>query len=95
MEERFDWTLLLERESFFALCASLLAFAIFVLLRFALGWYADHRLKIPRFRLHAHLASRGCDILSRAGDQVIACAEFAASRLPNRSTEEAERGCVR
>lgn len=58
-EERFDWTLLLERESFFALCASLLAFAFFVVLRFLLGWYADQRLRIPRFRLRAQFVRAG------------------------------------
>ncbi|HLZ93281.1 MAG TPA: transglutaminase domain-containing protein [Candidatus Acidoferrum sp.] len=54
-EERFDWTLLLERESFFTLCASFFALAALLLLRGLLGWYADHRLKIPCFRLRAQL----------------------------------------
>ncbi len=52
-EERVDWTLLLERESFFALCVFALASFVFLLLRLLLGWYADHRLKIPRFRFRA------------------------------------------
>jgi transglutaminase superfamily protein len=58
-EESVDWTLLLERESFFALCASAFAVVIFLLLRILLGWYADQRLKIPRFRLRSQFIRAG------------------------------------
>jgi hypothetical protein len=58
-EESVDWTLLLERESFFALCMSASAFVVFVLLRILLGWYADQRLKIPRFRLRTQFLRAG------------------------------------
>ena len=58
-EENVDWTLLLERESFFALCASAFAFMVFLLLRFLLAWYADHRLKIPRFQLRSQFMRAG------------------------------------
>lgn len=58
-EESVDWTLLLERESFFVLCASGLAFVAFLLLRMVLGWYADERLKIPRFRLRSQFLRAG------------------------------------
>jgi len=58
-EERFDWTLLLERESFFALCVSAFIFLIFLLLRISLGWYADRRWKIPRFQLRARFIRAG------------------------------------
>ena len=58
-EERFDWTLLLERESFFALCASACALLVFLLLRTFLGWYADHRLNIPRFQLRSRFLRAG------------------------------------
>ena len=58
-EERLDWTLLLERESFFALCVSAFGFVVFVLARIFLGWYADHRLKIPRFRLRSQFLRAG------------------------------------
>jgi hypothetical protein len=58
-EERFDWTLLLERESFFALCVCGLVFLWFLLLRISLGWYADRRLKIPRFRLRSRVIRAG------------------------------------
>jgi hypothetical protein len=58
-EERFDWTLLLERESFFALCVSVLVFIASVFLRILLGWYADNRLKVPRFRLRSQFLRAG------------------------------------
>jgi hypothetical protein len=58
-EESVDWTLLLERESFFALCASALAFVVLLLLRFLLGWYADYRLMIPRFQLRSQFIRAG------------------------------------
>lgn len=58
-EEEFDWTLLLERESFFALCESACALLFFLLLRIFLGWYADHRLNIPRFRLRSQFLRAG------------------------------------
>src|SRR5882762_7763150 len=47
-EESVDWTLLLERESFFALSLAAVATFLFLLLRVFLAWYADHRLMIPR-----------------------------------------------
>jgi transglutaminase-like putative cysteine protease len=62
-EERFDWTLLLERESFFVLCASAFAFFVFVLFRILLGWYADNRLLIPRFRFRSQFIRAGTKFL--------------------------------
>jgi hypothetical protein len=58
-EEAVDWTLLLERESFFALCVAIGMTAFFLLFRILLGWYADNHLRIRRFRLRAqfHRAS--------------------------------------
>lgn len=53
-DEAFDWSLLLERESFFVLVTSAAAALFFLLLRAYLGWYADHRLKIPRFHFREH-----------------------------------------
>jgi hypothetical protein len=58
-EESLDWSLLLERESFFALCVSAFASLVFLLLRILLGWYADHRLRIPRFRLRSQFMRAG------------------------------------
>jgi Transglutaminase-like superfamily len=53
-DEAFDWSLLLERESFFVLVLSASATLFFLLLRAYLGWYADQRLKIPRFHFREH-----------------------------------------
>jgi hypothetical protein len=53
-DEALDWSLLLERESFLALGASATLALLFLMLRFALAWYADHRLRIPRFHLREH-----------------------------------------
>ena len=58
-DEKVDWSLLLERESFFALCMSAIVFVVCVLFRILLGWYADHRLKIPRFRLRSQVMRAG------------------------------------
>ena len=58
-EESVDWTLLLERESFFALFASALAFLVLLLVRFLLGWFADHRLMISRFQLRSQFIRAG------------------------------------
>jgi hypothetical protein len=58
-EEALDWSLLLERESFFALCVSAFAFLAFLAFRILLGWFADHRLKIPRFRLRSQFLRAG------------------------------------
>jgi hypothetical protein len=66
-EERIDWTLLLERESFFALCASAAVSLFFLMVRTLLGWYADLCLKIPRFRLRAQFLRAGSAFFRAAG----------------------------
>jgi Transglutaminase-like superfamily len=53
-EESLDWSLLLERQSFFALVAASAAAFFFLFMRFLLAWYADYRLRIPRFHLREH-----------------------------------------
>lgn len=58
-DESVDWSLLLERESFFALTAAVLMTFLLLLLRFFLAWYADRRLKIARFHLWSHLVRAG------------------------------------
>jgi hypothetical protein len=63
-EEAFDWSLLLERESFFILFVSSLMTVFFLFLRILLGWYADHRLRIPRFHLRQHAARAGAAFVS-------------------------------
>ena len=51
--------LLLERESFFTLFLFVSGSFFFLLMREALAWYGDRKLKIPRFHLRAHFAKAG------------------------------------
>jgi hypothetical protein len=63
-DEAVDWSLLLERESFFYLVLSLAATLFFLLLRVVLAWYADSRLRIPRFHLREHAIRAGAAFFS-------------------------------
>jgi len=63
-EEAVDWGLLLERESFFYLVLSVAAMLFFLLLRAMLAWYADSRLRIPRFHLREHALRAGVAFFS-------------------------------
>ena len=63
-DEAVDWSLLLERESFFYAVASAAAFVFFLLIRTLLGWYADRRLGIPRFHLRENAVRAGAAFLS-------------------------------
>jgi hypothetical protein len=63
-DEAVDWSLLLERESFFYLVASIVATLLFLLLRAVLAWYADSRLRIPRFHLREHAVRAGAAFFS-------------------------------
>jgi transglutaminase-like putative cysteine protease len=54
-DDFFDWSLLLERRSFFYLFVSVISFLALLVLRSALAWLADNRLRIPRFHLRANL----------------------------------------
>jgi transglutaminase-like putative cysteine protease len=63
-DEDFDWSLLLERESFFFFFFSSLAFIFFFLVRFLLAWYADHHLRVPRFRFRRHMLRAGATFFS-------------------------------
>jgi Transglutaminase-like superfamily len=58
-EESADWSLLLERESYFIFFIALLSSLLFFFLRTFLAWYADNRLKIPRFRLRERVVRVG------------------------------------
>ncbi|GAC1622679.1 MAG: hypothetical protein NVS9B13_15700 [Candidatus Acidiferrum sp.] len=58
-DERVDWTLLLERKSFFFLFISFCGMITFLLLRFVLAWYADNRIRVRRFRLRVQLQRAG------------------------------------
>lgn len=63
-DEAVDWSLLLERESFFYLVLCGAAALFFLLLRAVLAWYADRRLKIPRFHLRAKTVRAGAAFFS-------------------------------
>ncbi len=63
-EEAVDWSLLLERESFFYMVLSVTAMLFFLLLRAALAWYADSRLRVPRFHLREHALRAGVAFFS-------------------------------
>jgi hypothetical protein len=63
-EQGIDWSLLLERESFFYLVLSVTAMLVFLLLRVVLGWYADNRWQVPRFHLRQHALRAGVAFFS-------------------------------
>jgi hypothetical protein len=63
-EESLDWNLLLERKSFFILAASVAGVVCLLILRIILGWYADHRLRIPRFHFFEHARRAGAAFFS-------------------------------
>jgi hypothetical protein len=58
-DELLDWSLLLERESFFVLCMFIAGSLFSLTLREAMAWYSDRKLKIPRFHLREHFARAG------------------------------------
>jgi hypothetical protein len=58
-DEDLDWSLLLERESFFVLFVSLISVVFFFLLRLLLAWYADNRLRFPRYHFRRHILRAG------------------------------------
>jgi hypothetical protein len=63
-DEAIDWSLLLERESAAALILSIFLTCFFLVLRFALGWYADRRLRVPRTRLREKVLRVGAALFS-------------------------------
>jgi hypothetical protein len=58
-EEAFDWTLLVERESFAMLVASTILFGVSLAGRLFLSWYCARRLGIARVRLRDQIARIG------------------------------------
>ncbi|MFI5094118.1 MAG: transglutaminase domain-containing protein [Candidatus Acidiferrales bacterium] len=63
-EEDIDWSLLLERQSFFYLVLSVTALVFLLMMRVVLAWYADRRLRIPRFHLREHVLRAGTAFFS-------------------------------
>ena len=54
-EETVDWSLLLERQSFFYLVLAVVATLFLLVFRQILAWYADSMLRIPRFHFREHI----------------------------------------
>jgi hypothetical protein len=63
-DEAVDWSLLLERESFFYLALAAIVTFLLLLARFMLGWYADSRLRIPRFHFRRKMIRAGVAFFS-------------------------------
>jgi hypothetical protein len=63
-DEAVDWSLLLERDSFFYLALAALVTFFLLSARFMLGWYADSRLRIPRFHLRQKAMRAGVAFFS-------------------------------
>ncbi|HEX8836985.1 MAG TPA: transglutaminase domain-containing protein [Candidatus Acidoferrum sp.] len=63
-EEAVDWSLLLERESFFYLMLASTVFLFLLAFRQILGWYADSMLRISRFHFREKLIRAGVAFLS-------------------------------
>jgi hypothetical protein len=63
-DEAVDWSLLLERESFYYLVLAAAATLFFLVLRALLAWYADRGLRIPRFHLRDHAIRAGAAFVS-------------------------------
>lgn len=63
-DEAVDWSLLLERQSFLVLVVSVSLTLIFLLLRAVLAWFADNRLRIPRFHFREHALRAGVAFFS-------------------------------
>lgn len=63
-EEAVDWSLFLERESFFYLVLALASFLLLLAFRQVLGWYADSMLRIPRFHFRENLVRAGVTFFS-------------------------------
>jgi Transglutaminase-like superfamily len=63
-EEDFDWSLLLERESFFFFFVSSVVFSFLFMARLLLACYADYYLRAPRYRLRRHIARAGATFFS-------------------------------
>ena len=63
-DEFFDWSLILERQSFMYLVVAGACVVVLLLARTLLGWYADRRLKVPRFHLRAQMMRAGSSFFS-------------------------------
>jgi Transglutaminase-like superfamily len=53
-DETLDWSLFLERESYFVFVITAASAFLLLTLRLLLAWYADRRLQVPRFHFWQH-----------------------------------------
>jgi transglutaminase superfamily protein len=53
-DETLDWSLFLERESFFVLVITAACASMLLAVRLLLAWYADRRLQVSRFHFRRH-----------------------------------------
>jgi hypothetical protein len=63
-EDEFDWTLMLERESFALVVAASFLLFCSVATRFLLSWYGDQRLGVSRMRFREQLRRAGAALLT-------------------------------
>lgn len=66
-DETLDWSLFLERESFFALVITAACASMLLALRLLLAWYADRRLQVPRFHFRQHFLRATSAFLTTPG----------------------------
>jgi hypothetical protein len=66
-EVSINWTLLVERESFALLVASIFLLCFALAVRLFLGWYFSRRLGIPRVRLRDQLRRAGQILVGNSG----------------------------
>jgi hypothetical protein len=53
-DETLDWSLFLERESYFVLVITAASALLLLMMRLVLAWYADRRLQVSRFHFRQH-----------------------------------------
>ena len=53
-DETLDWSLFLERESYFVFVITAASAFLLLMTRLLLAWYADRRLQVPRFHFWQH-----------------------------------------
>src|SRR5579863_10624253 len=66
-DETLDWSLFLERESYFVFVITAASAFLLLMLRLLLAWYADSRLGIPRFHLWQHFSRATTAFLTTPG----------------------------
>ena len=63
-DEALDWSLIMERQSFFYLVVTGAAAVFLLFLRALLAWYADRRLRVPRFQVRKNVVRASAALFS-------------------------------